>query len=153
MRIVRTDRDVDAPPADVWAVLTDVESYPEWNPHVVAATGTLAEGERMRLTVRTDGRERVVPVTVTTVDPPRRLEWVGRVGHRALFEARHTFELDPLDGNRTRLSNREELSGPLVRFVVPAGVESNYRAMNDALAARVAADRWEGETGRTDDGR
>ena len=139
MRIIRTERDIDAPPAAVWDVLTDVEAYPEWNPHVVATDGTLAAGERLRLTVRTDGRERTIPVRVTAFDPPNRLEWVGRVGHRAVFEGRHAFELTPLNGDRTRLRNREQVSGALARFVVPDGVESNYRGMNDALAGRVEA--------------
>ena len=39
---------IDAPPPAVWAVLTDLARYPEWNPLFPAATGELAVGQRSR---------------------------------------------------------------------------------------------------------
>ena len=48
-------------------------------------------------------------VTVTDVDPERRLEWVGTVGFGWLFEGRHAVALEPLDGDRTRFHNREDV--------------------------------------------
>ena len=41
---------IDASPERVWEVLTDFGAYPEWNPFIVRADGTPAEGSR--LTVR-----------------------------------------------------------------------------------------------------
>ena len=48
--------------------------------------------------------------TVAHADPERRFEWVGIVGFR-MFEERHLPGLEPLERDRTRLHNREELSG------------------------------------------
>ena len=139
MREIRTETVLDASPEAVWDVLTDLEAYAEWNPQTVDASGTVAEGERVELTVRPGGgRERTMTATVVDADPAGRLEWVATVGSRWLFSARHTFELEPLEGGRTRLVNRERLAGVLVRFAVPDDVEADYEAMNRALAERLA---------------
>lgn len=135
---IRTSIDIDATPETVWATLTDTGSYPEWNPHLIAMEGRLAEGERVSLTLHQSGRENTLDVTVTTVQEPRRLAWVGRVGGRWLCEGRHTFELEPLDGGkRTRLHNTESSRGLLVPLAVKSDAVESYEAMNEALKLRV----------------
>jgi hypothetical protein len=57
-------------------------------------------------------------VHVSALDPLRKLEWVGTVGSKWLFESRHTFELHPLDGDRTGLRNRERVSRILTPFIL-----------------------------------
>lgn len=137
MKTIRTETVVDAPPAAVWATLTDLDAYEEWNPHLTSASGDLREGETVTITVDQGGLTRTFRPTVTTVVPGRRLQWVGRVGPSWLFEGRHTFELEPLDGERTVLVNREERSGLLVRLVALPRDEEAYESMNWALAERV----------------
>jgi hypothetical protein len=138
MRDIRTEIVLDAPPAVVWAQLTDLDAYPEWNPHVVEVAGTLAEGSRLDITVRREGtRDRSMTVTVTDLDPERRLEWVGRLLSPRVFEGRHVYELEPLDDGRTRLVNREEVRGVLGGMVVTDEPEVDYEKMNRALAARL----------------
>lgn len=154
---IHTSIDIDAPPEAVWAVLTDVESYPEWNPHLTRVEGTFAEGETLGLWVAQSGRENYIDVRVVECDAPRRVEWVGRVGAKFLFEGTHTFELEPLDGEdgvvehgettkeagsggtheRTRLHNDESSRGLLVPLVVKKDARSAYEAMNEALKTQV----------------
>ncbi|WP_255196650.1 SRPBCC domain-containing protein [Halorarius litoreus] len=138
MRAIRTEIVVDAPPADVWQALTETDAYPAWNPHVVEAHGDLAVGSRLDITVRREGvRDRSMRVTVTDLDPERKLAWVGRVLSPLLFEGRHVYELEPLDDGRTRLVNREEVRGVLGGMVVTDEPEVDYEKMNRALAERV----------------
>jgi hypothetical protein len=137
MRTIRTEREIAAPIAVVWDELTDLSSYREWNPHVVDAGGTLGEGERIEIRVsQGGGRARKIPVRVTRFDPPRTLSWRGRVLAPSVFEGEHTFELHELADDRTRLVNREAVTGVLVPFVVADEAERDYEAMNEALAAR-----------------
>lgn len=138
MRLIRTEIDIDAPPAMVWDVLTDVAAYGEWNPHVRSVRGDLRVGESLDILVRRAGtRDRWMSVTVTSLAPAKTLEWVGRVGGPWLFEGRHTLTLEPLDGDRTHLVNSERLSGLFVPLVVTSAPERDYEAMNRALKARV----------------
>ena len=140
MKTIATERTVDASPGTVWAVLTDLAAYPDWNPHVTTADVALHEGGEGRITVRpTGGSERKFDVTVTDFVPERELAWVATVGSRWLFRGRHAFELEPLDDGRTRFVNREDLSGLLPRLLVRGDAREGYEAMNDALAARAEA--------------
>lgn len=50
-----TEIEVDAAPATAWAVLTDLASYPDWNPFITSSEGPLAVGERL-VNRRTRGR-------------------------------------------------------------------------------------------------
>ncbi|WP_254537374.1 SRPBCC domain-containing protein [Halomarina litorea] len=140
MRHIATSLDIDAPIDAVWAVLTDLDAYSEWNPHVTRATGRLREGEAVTVTVVPAGRRpRTMTATVTALEPLRRLQWVATAGSRLLFEGRHTFTLESLAGDRTRFRNREDLSGLLVPLAVRPDAHRDYETMNEALAARVAA--------------
>jgi hypothetical protein len=137
MRTIRAETTVDAPPDAVWSVLTDLDSYAAWNPHIVTAGGTPREGERVSITVQQRGRRRSSRPTVTVVDPPRRLQWVDAVGTAWLLETRHTFDLERRSDGRTLLVNREERSGVLAGLLVDDRDVDAYESMNWALAERV----------------
>lgn len=138
MQEIRTAVEIAAPPSAVWAELANLQAYPEWNPHIICASGDLRERKRLTIAAhREDETDREMTVTVTELEPERRLQWVGKVGGGVLFEGHHTFELEPLEDDRTRFVNREEASGLLVRFVVSDDPEQDYEAMNRALKERV----------------
>ena len=44
MKTVSATTQIDAPPMAVWAVLTDLSRYPEWNPLFREASGQVAAG-------------------------------------------------------------------------------------------------------------
>ncbi|WP_410766528.1 SRPBCC family protein [Haloferax sp. DFSO60] len=140
MREIRTERIINAPPADVWDVLTDISSYPDWNPHLVNATvnSDLRVGSNLEVLVRREGaRDQSMNVTVTELEPGRKLAWVGTLLSPLLFSGRHTFELEPFSNNRTRFINREEIRGILASLVTTATPERDYEAMNEALKQQV----------------
>jgi hypothetical protein len=136
-----THVEIDAPPEHVWAVLTDFGRYHEWNPFMNAAGRA---NERARLHVELfppGGRPARFRPTVTRVDPPRELRWLGHLGTTGLFDGEHRFVLDPVDGGtRTSLTHAESVSGlltPIVWRFVGDATERGFEAMNAALKARV----------------
>jgi Polyketide cyclase / dehydrase and lipid transport len=70
---------IGAPPQAVWAALTDLGRYPEWNPLFCEASGQVAVGNR--ITLRTVhpayGRLMTVKPTITVADPGAELRWVS----------------------------------------------------------------------------
>lgn len=138
MREILTEIGIDASPSAVWEVLTDLSAYDEWNPQTASASGDLREGTTIEIRVGPSGSRAVtMQPTVTTVEPPRALEWVASVLTSWLFSARHTFRLEPFGDDRTRLINRERLSGLLVPVVIADDAPMDYEAMNRALKTRV----------------
>jgi len=66
--------DIDRPPEDVFAALTDVSRLPQWQRSVVTAEleGEPRVGARLRETRRLMGREGKLVSEVTEYDPPHR---------------------------------------------------------------------------------
>ncbi len=142
MKRIRTRHFIPFPPETVWAVLADFRSYADWNPLNVWADGEVKLGARvrMRFVDAGGGKGKIIAqtVTITECEPPRRLEWVGRIP--VLFTGRHSFELTASDGG-TELLHGEDLSG-LVPLTFSAARLARqkvaYEAMNRALERRVA---------------
>jgi hypothetical protein len=136
-----TEIEIDASPEAVWSVVTDFETYPEWNP-VLAIDGDLTEGERLEVTT---GYENTRPMTfrptVLVVDEPTEFRWQGRLFVPGLYDGEHRFVLTPLDdGNRTRLTHAETFRGALVGFInrrIGDDVEAGFNQMNEALKQQV----------------
>jgi len=56
MKTVSATTEIQASPMEVWAVLTDLASYPRWNPLFREASGEVAPGHTITLkTVRPAG--------------------------------------------------------------------------------------------------
>lgn len=133
--------DIDAPPSAVWAVLTDTAAYPDWNPFITRLTGDLHVDTRLEAVIAPPGgRVMTFRPTVLAVRPERELRWRGRILLPGLFDGEHTFELQPLPGDRTRLVQSERFTGLLVRALRGQlePTEQGFKAMNEALAAETA---------------
>jgi len=108
---------VPRPPERVWAVFQDLPGWPKWNPATPSATwlteGQWRRGARMQLTLRLKGRRMTVRSEVVTIEPNRRVTWVGR---RLGVVERHSFTFEA-DGDGTRVTTVETFSGPLLFLV------------------------------------
>lgn len=84
--------DLDAPPNEVWAVLHDVEHWPDWTPTVREAKrldhGPFAVGSKTRVV-----QPRLMPAVweVTRLEEGRRFSWMSR-GPGVMTEADHVIE-------------------------------------------------------------
>jgi len=140
MKEISTHIDIDAAPSDVWAVLTDLEGWSEWNPFIPKASGIVAVGERLQAELVPPGRKATTfKPTVTEANPNVTFEWLGRVGMPGVFDGRHRFDLEPIDGG-TRFRQSERFTGvlsrPIIRMIRSATTEG-FDVMNSALKERV----------------
>ena len=134
--------EVDAEPAQAWAVLTDFQAYPHWNPFVRRVDGALEEGARLVVRVRWGaGRCTRFRATVLRVEPLRELRWRARLFTARLFEGEHVFALEIRAGRGVRLVQREMFRGALVPLAAFTGILDfilhGFERMNEAAKARI----------------
>ncbi len=136
---ISTAIEIDAPPAAVWAVLTDLDGYAAWNPFIVSSRGTVAVGERIENRMQPPGGKAMTfrPM-VTVADADRVFEWRGQLGFPGVFDGRHRFEIEATTTG-SRLTQSETFTGLLVRFMrrsLDTHTMQGFEAMNSALKAR-----------------
>ncbi len=140
MQELRTEVEIQAPADRVWAVLTDFAAFPQWNPFMPRAGGTLKPGERLEIRLQpAGGQGMTIRPTLLTVEPGRELRWLGRLILPGVFDGEHSFTLEPLGSDRVRLVQREVFTGvlvPILMRLVGRGTRLGFEAMNQALKVR-----------------
>jgi len=141
MRVLDAVADVEAPPERVWQVVSELVAYARWNPFIVRASGELALGSRLQLTIAAPGHR---PITfkprVVALEPGRSLTWLGRTLLPGLFDGRHTLSVTPA-GSGARFRTHEEFTGLLVPFVpaIMRDTQRGFGLMAAAVKARAEA--------------
>lgn len=136
-----TSTTVEADRATVWTVLTDFETYEEWNPTLPRARGSAEIGERLWLVVALPNRV-TVPVRprVTVVEAERELRWQVSLGD--LVRTEHVVSIERRPSGVVRLEQSERVDGPLaIPFMEHLGgpIRDGIEAMSAALATRAQA--------------
>lgn len=127
---------IDAPPEEVWALLTDPAAHQEWNPGMRRIEGRFHEGERVHLTMaRPSGGEITFHPRVLVARPGRELRWLGRLGLPRLFDGEHYFLLAPEHGG-TRLVQGESFRGILLWVMDVERFRAAFERANEALKLR-----------------
>lgn len=115
MRYYEASTTIAAHPEAVWDTLVDGADWPNWDSGVTAVEGRIAPGET--LTIRSQAAPgRAFPVTVTSFDPPRRLQFSGGLP-LGLFRGVRTYAVSADGADRTAFVVREEYSGPLLGLI------------------------------------
>ena len=128
--------DINAPPARVFEVMSDVERWPEWNSAVTSVRllddGPFAVGSKAQVR-----QAKLSPAVwqVTEIDEPRTFIWITR-SPGVKVEAGHWVESDGA-GSRVTLALRYSgLLGPLASRIF-RGLSQRYIAMEaDGLRKR-----------------
>ena len=129
--------EIDATPAQVWAVLTDLSRYPDWNPFIVSSRGQVTVGATLTNRMHDATGDTTFTPTIQVVEPGRELRWLGSVGPGAIFDGQHTFTITQLGPDRVLFTQREDFTGVAVPFYeghLHADTLPQFRAMNAALA-------------------
>jgi hypothetical protein len=140
MKTISATIQVNASPAAVWAVLTDLDRYAEWNPLFPAASGEVATGKtiRLRIVSPANGRLMTIKPKVVVARPGVELRWAA--GLPGLISGEHHFTLSESDGG-TRLDQGETFRGLLVAVSgkMLARAEVSYQGLNEAVKVRASA--------------
>jgi hypothetical protein len=139
MKMVSATTWIDATPMKVWAILTDLIRYQDWNPLFPEAAGEIAVGRRIVLrTVPAGGRPMTIKPTITAAAAGTELCWTARLP--GILSGEHRFALSAANGG-TLVVQSETFRGALVPFSgkTLARAETSFQALNRALKARAEA--------------
>lgn len=128
---------IAASPEQVWAILVDLASYPQWNPLFREVSGQLTPESRVTLKSvhPVSGRIMTVKVKVLAAEPATELRWVSSLP--GIMTGEHSFTLAPTDGG-TRLVQTETYRGLLARFSAKTigRTRASFQALNEAIKQR-----------------
>lgn len=140
MTLYRTEFEMRASDEHVWAILTDFDSYPDWNPSLPSISGELREGSTVSLTLGMPGRPNPkVKAKLQEVTPNRRLTWHGNVGADRIFAGDREFAIQPLAADRVRFTHVEDITGllaPVFELLMGSSVQRSHDDFNEALRRR-----------------
>jgi uncharacterized protein YndB with AHSA1/START domain len=138
-RLLATRVEIDAPAAEVWAILTDLDRYAEWNPFTPKIETDFTIDGPITLHVSFDGgpTQRRVEV-LRRWAPGEELRWTMTMGPAWFFRSDRTQRVEPLveslGATRCRYVSELRFAGlfaPVVTALYGAKVQRGL----DALAA------------------
>lgn len=136
MKLIETEILIDASPEKVWAILTNFENHPKWNPFIRSITGEKKIGEQLTVSIQPPGGNGMTfkPI-VTSFKENKELRWKGKLGVQGIFDGEHYFQLIGQENNRTKLIHGERFSGILVALMGKAldKTKEGFELMNKSL--------------------
>ncbi len=141
MKEIRTEIVIEASPEQIWRVVTDFKTYPQWNPFITEITGEGSVRSTIRIRVRlSEKRMMTFRPKIFRFTANRELRWIGRLIVPGLFDGEHQFVLEAISPGRTRFVHCERFNGllvPILWGMMGQDTESGFHKMNEALKQRV----------------
>lgn len=110
--------DIYAPKETIWEIVTDFESYPEWNPSLDSVSGKFALGETITFTLQQNNQQTMSSsMTINEIIPYERFTLQGKFIFSPLLKYRFIVSLEPIQHNKTSLTQAILFSGLLVKLL------------------------------------
>ena len=124
-------------------MLADLPAYGEWNPFMKKIDGEPRAGAKLEVRMEPEGeRAMTFRPTVLTAERGHELKWLGHLLVPGLFDGEHRWLIEEIELGRVRFTQSERFGGILVpllwKKLRDGGTAKGFRAMNEALARRVA---------------
>ncbi|MGD0068356.1 MAG: SRPBCC domain-containing protein [Streptosporangiaceae bacterium] len=144
---VSTSIEIAATPENVWAVLADLASYPQWHPVFLSVTGQLAAGSKLtiRTTVPATGNPMTARVKVLTVEPGAELRWASKL--LGITISKRSFLLSPSGGGTLMVQSatyrglggtRKGFRGGRIVNVI-GSIQGTFEAINEVIKQQAEA--------------
>ncbi|MBA3749953.1 MAG: SRPBCC domain-containing protein [Nitrosopumilus sp.] len=141
MKEIRTEIDINASAEKAWKVLTDFNSFQQWNPFIRQINGAPKVGTKLKIYLHTSrGKSRTYRPIVTKVEPHRELRWYGKSFIPRMFNGERIFTIEPLETNQVRFIHMEIFTGFGVSLVgdrLDKDMYQSFEKMNDAFKEKV----------------
>lgn len=143
MKNIRTEIIVNATDRAVWKVLTDFDSYHEWNPFLhIEGKPALGESLINTMYLEDNAKSQVFKPVIKRWNEDKGFSWLGHLFTPGIFDGEHYFELHPIGHDQVKLVHGENfngiLSGMLMKLIGDKTMKA-FERMNTALKERVEA--------------
>ena len=143
MRQNETEIIIHASVGKVWKILTDFNSYPEWNPFIKSFTGKPEKGKRFKVVLQPpDSKLMTFSPVCLEWNENKEFRWLGHILFKGVFDGEHIFELNEEKNGSTRFVQKENFSGILVPVLwkqLNNKTRRGFEMMNQALKIRSEA--------------
>jgi hypothetical protein len=130
------------PPAQVWAVLYDIDSWSAWNPMHPEASGKFLIDARLKLAEKVGDRTERYDAAVGDWVPGAQIVWVRR-SHRGWVRHVRYLEIEPLSETGCIFAAGEMIEGRLAPLLISKArrkaLKAANRGLGEAMKARVEA--------------
>lgn len=137
---IESEIEIAAPADKVWAVITDIEQWSDFNSAIHASSGVAELGSVHTVTMRGENPGEVGPQyapEIISVDEGKSYRWRAVMGAGIIFTNDKVFEVIPTDKG-TLLKHSEVFNGmmlPLMKGFMQEGVPPILDEMNQAFKA------------------
>lgn len=131
---IKTEILITATPERVWAILTNFDNYPNWNPFIKSIKGDVKVGNK--ITVRIEppkAKGMTFKPNILTFETNKEFKWLGRLLFAGLFDGEHKFELIDNENGTTTFIQSEKFKGilvPLFKKQLDNNTKKGFEAMN-----------------------
>jgi hypothetical protein len=142
-KVLHTSIDMNASAEAIWAVLTNFDDYPQWNPFIREIKGQISVGKRFEVRMEAPQSKPMTfkPTCLTFVEN-KTFSWLGHFLIPGIFDGEHIFELQGLENGKTRFTQKENFKGILVKAFskqLDTNTKKGFQMMNEALKKVVEA--------------
>ncbi|HXU26543.1 MAG TPA: SRPBCC domain-containing protein [Bacteroidia bacterium] len=134
---IKTQILINATPQKVWAVLTNFNNYPNWNPFIKSITGEVKIGNKITAYLQPpNAKDMMFKPKVLALDTNKEFRWLGHLLFPGLFDGEHKFELIDNGNGTTTFIQSEKFRGILIPFfakMLNTNTKNGFIAMNEKL--------------------
>ncbi|MBN2611083.1 MAG: SRPBCC domain-containing protein [Bacteroidales bacterium] len=134
---IKTSIQINANPEKVWAILTDFNEYPNWNPFIRSIKGEVEPGRKIKVHLTPpDALSMVISPRVVSFKKNKELRWLGHLLLPGLFDGEHRFELVQNEDGTTTFVQSEQFKGILVsmfKALIDINTLNGFKLMNQKL--------------------
>jgi hypothetical protein len=142
--IVEHKVDIQVPAAFIWQMLEDVNSWSQWNPIYLKASGSIGTGDAIDMSVAIPGiKPTSLTVTVYVSIPNAHLRY-GSPSMAGLIRAVRFVAIESTGPESCKVTNGESMGGLVGRLIAPSvgpKILEALRQMNEGLK-QAAESRW-----------
>jgi len=140
MFVIEKIVEIDASPEQVWNVITDLKSYPEWNPFMLECSTTFKPGALIDMKVALFSKPQPQQEIVKEYIEGKLFSYTMKpVGGGMVLSSFRSHEVEAFPNGRTRYRSYFYLKGwlsPLVRTLLGSRLEKGFAGMTKGIQER-----------------